>query len=115
MKTLEELYKEVMASDELKKEFAEAAKTKDGIDAWLKKHECSATFDELCAFLKEKSDGEMKDDDVDAVAGGKTTAGNIATDVLCSVITFTIACDYVAIQSEKKYDSAKQCFKEGWQ
>ena len=67
MKTLQELYKEVIASDELKQEFMEAAKDKENgqknVEEFLKKHECDATFDELKTFLVDKSDEELDEDD----------------------------------------------------
>ena len=98
MKTLEELYKDVIASDELKKEFTEAAKSKDDIEALLKKHDCGASFNEFITFLKEKSEGEMDDDEVEAVAGGKSKAKKI-NDTVISVITNLAACLYIIIPS----------------
>jgi hypothetical protein len=80
MKTMEELYKEVMASEELRKEFAEVAKTKEGAAEWLKKHGCNATPDEVMAFLKSKNEGEISDAEVEAVAGGGL--GEFCADVL---------------------------------
>ena len=114
MKTLEELYKEVMASDELKKEFTEAAKSKDGIAAWLKKYDCGATFEELGAFLKDKREGEMQDEDVESVAGGKEDFDpQIADEIVFSMITVAIGCDIVIVKSAATDGkSVQQCMDE---
>ena len=76
MKTLEDLYKEVMASDELKAAFAQAAKDKKVAD-FLKAQGCDATEDELKAFIQEKagSDKPLSEDDLENVAGGRGHAG----------------------------------------
>ncbi len=111
MKTLEELYKKVMASDELKKEFTEAAKSKDGIDAWLKKHDCGATIEELGSFLKEKREGEMNDDDVEAVAGGKD--GVTHNEIMCSVLV-AIYCEILVVTSAAIKDkTVEDCMEKG--
>lgn len=71
MKTIEELYSEVMASEELKKEFCSIKP--EEIESFAKKHGCNATFDEIKAFLTAKStaSGELSDDEIEQVAGGK--------------------------------------------
>ena len=70
MKTLQELYAEIVGSDELKKVFSEAAK--DGkVTEFLKAQGCEATEEEISVFLKEKADQELSDDELDSVAGGK--------------------------------------------
>ena len=71
MKTLEDLYKEVMASEELKKAFAQAAKDKKVAD-FLKAQGCDATEDEFKAFLTEKAkdDKALSEGDLENVAGG---------------------------------------------
>ena len=56
MKTLETLYQEVLASDELKKGLAEAAKTPEGLKAWICAQGCEATLEQVQAFLKEKQE-----------------------------------------------------------
>ena len=70
MKTLEELYNEVMASEELKKEFC--ALKPDEVEGFAEKHGCKATLDEIKAFLTEKSkaEGEISEEDVEQIAGG---------------------------------------------
>ena len=69
MKTLQELYDEVMASDELKAAFAEAAKGGKA-EEFLKARGCEATAEELTAFLKGQSTKELSDEELDNVAGG---------------------------------------------
>ena len=66
MKTLETLYQEVLASDELKKGLAEAAKTPEGLKAWICAQGCEATLEQVQAFLKEKQEktGELTDDEL---------------------------------------------------
>lgn len=74
MKTLslEELYNKIMSSDELKKEYFAAAN--DGrIAEFLGAHDCRATLEELQEFLtdpKKLPQGEIADDELDAVSGG---------------------------------------------
>ena len=91
MKTLQELYKEVLASEELKKEFMEVSKDEKNyqknVEEFLKKYGCDATFDELKAFFEGMSNEELDEDEVEAVAGGKNKK-KIAT----SVLTFGIHC-----------------------
>ena len=53
MKTLEELYQEVLSSDELKNAFAEAMQ-KNSAEYFLKANGCEAAKEELKAFLLEK-------------------------------------------------------------
>ena len=71
MKTLQDLYTEIMASDELKKAFAQAAKDNKVAD-FLKAQGCDATEDEFKAFLTEKAkdDKALSEEDLENVAGG---------------------------------------------
>lgn len=81
MKTLEALYQEVLASDELKKALAEAAKTPDGLTQWVRAQDCDATAEEIEAFLKEKQEkaSELSDDELATAAGGCNTYEAIDT------------------------------------
>ena len=81
MKTLEDLYKEVMASDELKAAFAQAAKDKKVAD-FLKAQGCDATEDEFKAFLVEKaeSDKALSEEDLENVAGGWVAPAPLDTE-----------------------------------
>ena len=87
MKTLEELYNEVIANDELKKEFC--ALKPEEVENFAEKHGCKTTLDEMKAFLSEKStkSGELSDDEIEKVAGGVT-----GSDVFFSIISFGFAC-----------------------
>ena len=58
MKTLQELYNEVIASDELKKEFLEAGKNGKA-EEFIKVHGCDATLDEIKAFLENLTKWKM--------------------------------------------------------
>lgn len=71
MKTLQELYDEIIKSDELKKAYAEAVKG-DKLADFIKAQGCDATIDEVKDFLKEKmgADAPLSLDDLKTVAGG---------------------------------------------
>ena len=71
MKTIEELYNEVMASEEMKKEFLTLKP--EEVEGFAEKHGCKATLDEIKTFLTEKStaSGELSDDELEQIAGGK--------------------------------------------
>jgi predicted ribosomally synthesized peptide with nif11-like leader len=75
MKTLQDLYTEIVASEELKKAFAQAAKDNKVAD-FLKAQGCDATEDEFKAFLTEKAktDKALSDDELENVAGGWSTS-----------------------------------------
>ena len=76
MKTLKELYTEIMASDELK---AQLAKVTDGegLAAFAAANGVEATAEECLAFLAEKSRSrELSADDLDAAAGGFIVGGD---------------------------------------
>ena len=113
MKTLESLYEEVMASDELKKEFAEATGTKESLTAWLKKHDCDATLEELAAFLHEKKEGEMQDDEIEAVAGGKSSEQK-DNNALYSFLTLGVGCVVTLVVSAAKDNdmTATECYDD---
>ena len=71
MKTLQELYNEVIQSDELKKEFLEAGKN-GKVEEFIKNHGCDVTLDEIKDFLENltKEDKELSVDELGNVAGG---------------------------------------------
>ena len=95
MKTIQELYKEVIASEELKKEFMDAAKDEENgqknVEEFLKKYGCDATFDELQEFFKEKSDDELGEEELEAVAGGKNDAERIAGSVILGLASLGLS------------------------
>ena len=71
MKTIQELYNEVMASEALKEELKEASQ-KRKVEEFLKQHDCNATMDELRSFLEgvQSEDEDLSLDDLELVAGG---------------------------------------------
>ncbi len=110
--TLQEIYDKVMASDELKKSFAEAAQDKGKLEAWLKANGSDATVEQVGEFLKSKSgqtSGEVSDDELESVAGGSSSLG-VTFDTVFSVGTFGMGCAGLAIASEAAGDSASDCF-----
>ena len=88
-KTLQELYSEIMASDELKKEYFAAANNGKTTE-FLSSHGCDATEAQLGEFLKNPANlpqGEIADDELDAVAGGTCYYGGK------KVVTPVSSCD----------------------
>ena len=70
MKTLEQLYQEIIKSDELKKAFSNAAK-ESRVEEFAKEHGCEATKADVISFMKSLKEQDLSDDDLDKVAGGK--------------------------------------------
>lgn len=102
--TIEALYKEILASDELKSAFVEAVKAQK-LGDFLKAQGCEATEAEVVDFLKSlrKGEGELADDELSAVAGGcnSTEAIYSMTVVICIAFAAISAEDPV---SENKDD-----------
>ena len=86
MKTLQELYTEVMNSDALKNEFL-ALTTPEEIVAFAKKNGCTATMEEIKAFFEEKAAaaGELSDAELAQVAGGKSATKQEAILSACTL------------------------------
>ena len=99
MKQLQELYTEIIGSDELKKAYLEAAKG-GKIAEFLKAQGCEATEEEIKAFLKEKADHPLSDADLDSVAGGGCS-GETETEIYLSVASLGIGCAVAAGISAK--------------
>jgi len=97
MKTLNELYTEVTASDTLKAEFL-ALKTPEEIVAFAKKNGCDATQDDIKALFeeKQKAAGELSEAELEQVAGGKSATFN---EALVSIFSLGIWCSMEAIRS----------------
>ncbi len=95
MKSIEELYQEVLGSEELKKEFAQAVQ-ENRVEDFLKENGCKAGKQELETFLKElqEKEGELSEDELDAVAGGCNKQ-----DAALSAYTFGLGCLGRVIQS----------------
>ena len=96
MKTLQEMYDEIIASDEQKAAFAEASKNGKTLE-FLKENGCETTAEELEAFLteqREKLSGQLTDEELENVAGGKCKGRSV--DVLVSIRGWGVACAIVA-------------------
>ena len=99
MKTLQEMYNEIVASDELKKAFLEAVRNGNTL-AFLSENGCEATKEELEAFLTgqtEKQSRELDDEELDNVAGGKCSGQSV--DILVSIRGWGVSCAIVATVS----------------
>ena len=72
MKTIEELYGEIVSSDEQKKAFVEAMKA-DKLGDYLKAHGCEATETEIQEYIETKAAEdapiELSEDEVKQVVG----------------------------------------------
>ncbi len=93
MKTLSEIYTEVMSGENLKAEYFEAAEN-GRIEEFLKAHGCEATLGELDEFMKGAGaeSGELSDDELDNVAAGKK-CGTVYKDGH-PVVTVANSCDF---------------------
>lgn len=71
MKTLNELYGEVMGNEELKAAFMVAINEKK-VGEFLKAHGCEVSKEEMIAFAKMRHSAnvELSDDELDAAVGG---------------------------------------------
>ena len=73
MKTIQELYGEVIASDELKQAFVEAMKA-NKLEDFLRAHDCEATTEEVREFIEAKAGAdtpiELNDSEIKHVAAG---------------------------------------------
>ena len=94
MKTLNELYTEIIASEELKAELL-AQKTPEDIVAFAKKYGCDTTLDEIKTFSKEKwkASGELNEAELEQVAGGSATLDTVGS-TLWSVLTLFLGCTW---------------------
>ena len=68
MKTVEDFYQEIAASKALREELHNTPAKK--LATFLKKHDCGASAKEFTAYMQASEEGEIKDDDAAAVAGG---------------------------------------------
>ena len=99
MKTVQELYNEIMANKELKGQFIEAAKA-GKLEAFLKEHGCEATLDEVKAFLetKQNEDAPLSFDELENAAGGGC---DTKEETYLSVFTLGLGCAAKAITSAR--------------
>ena len=110
MKTLQELYGEIISSEELKAAFAEAAKKGKGVD-FLKTQGVETTAEELAVFLKSQT-GELSDEGLDNVAGGGCIETN-TPETASSVLIAGILCADLASGSSKDEKAGQQYKWEG--
>ena len=87
MKTLEELYNEILADEGLKEQLKAAAK-ENKVEEFLKTQGCEATVDEVKEFINSKK--EVSVDELDSAAGGCNT------DAVISACSLGIGCAIVA-------------------
>ena len=113
MKTLQELYNEVIQSDELKKEFLEAGKNGKA-EEFIKAHGCDATMDEIKAFFKKqtKADKEISVDELENVAGG-TCNDATGGEIVLSILSLSIGCMVGVFVSADKGHVGQQTDEEG--
>ena len=96
MKTIQEMYSEIMASKELKEQFIEAANAGKQ-EEFLKAHGCEATLEDVKAFLeaKQQEDAPLSFDELENAAGGCSEN----TEIGLSIGTLGLACVGMALQS----------------
>ena len=97
MKTLQELYNEVIASEELKKEYIESAKDGKALD-FIKSHGVDTTEDEVKEFFKgfAKNDKELTENELENAAGGTCNSAT-GVETLLSVFSAGIGCAVFAV------------------
>ena len=96
MKTIEEMYNEVLASEELKKEFLSLKP--EEVEGFAAKNGCKAGLDEIKAFFEDKKNqaGALSDEELDQVAGGK---GFDADEAITSVFSLGLGCAIMVMVS----------------
>ena len=95
MKTIEALYREVLRSETMKKEFL--ALRPDGIEAFAKKYGCSATKEEILTYFREKKQsGALSDEEMEQIAGGKAFNTD---EMLGSIFSAGILCALTVVGS----------------
>ena len=94
MKTLEELYNEILADEGLKEQLKAAAE-ENKVEEFFKSHGCEATVDEVKEFINSKK--EVSLDELDSAAGGCTTddglLSGLTLGVGCAIVTAISASD----------------------
>lgn len=112
MKTIQELYNEVMNNQELKAQAIEAASAGKQKE-FLKEHGCDATLEEVAAFLKAKNeeDAPLSLDELENSAGGACSKKN--EEITISVCTFGVGCAFQAIHSAAQGRVGKDEKEEG--
>ncbi len=93
MKTIQELYNEIMESQELKAQFIEAAKAGKQ-EEFLKEHGCEATLEDVKAFLeaKQNEDAPLSFDELENAAGGGCEVDPESDKIAFTSVMNPIAC-----------------------
>jgi len=117
MKTVQELYGEIIANDDLKKAFAAAAQSEETIIAFAKEHGVDTTLDEIEAFLKNQTQNENKElapEEMENAAGG-TCNKSTKTEAIVSVFSAGFGCAAYALDSalSDNYHVGQENAKEG--
>ena len=101
MKTIQELYNEIMANKEMKAQFVEAAEA-GKLEEVLKAQGCEATLEEVGAFLKAKSeeDAPLSLDELDNAAGGECNQ-KTRVEIVESIFSAGVICAIMAIDSTR--------------
>ena len=99
MKTLQELYNEIIANDGLKNAFVEAVNDDKAVE-FAREHGVETTLDEIKAFLEasKPQEGELAPEEMENAAGGtcnKKTGG----EFVLSAFTFGAGCAGYALES----------------
>ena len=105
MKTIQELYNEIMGSQELKAQFIEAVKAGKQ-EELLKEHGCDATLEEVKAFLeaKAKEDAPLSLNELDNAAGGACN-DETRLEQAISFMSVGLGCAVMAIMSASMKDT----------
>ena len=115
MKTLQELYNEVIASEELKKEYFQAVSDKK-VGTFMKAHGCEATAEEFKTFLVEQSqktaDKELSVEELENVAGGGCN-GVTKRETYISIFSAGIGCAIISIESAVTGHAGQKTDSEG--
>ena len=115
MKTLQELYNEVIASEELKKEYLQAVSDKK-VGTFMKAHGCETTAEEFKTFLVEQSqktaDKELSVEELENVAGGGCN-GVTKRETYVSIFSAGIGCAIIAIGSAVGGHAGQETDSEG--
>ena len=120
MKTVQELYSEIISNDDLKKAFVAAAQSEEGIVAFAKEQGVDTTLEEIKAFLKEQTqtdNRELAPEEMENAAGGACNKVT-ATEVVISVFTVVICAVEAGISAkqghvgQKEEDEGRLCTKE---
>ena len=75
MKSIMELYEEIIANEDMKKELLSAGTDEAQLKAFLERHGCSATVAEFLEAIKDENPSvrELDPEELTAAAGGNTT------------------------------------------